>query len=301
MVYLGHWGMTLRPFDNNHTKRFFVPHSGAALALAKLRYAVASEFGAMAVYGPAGVGKSELATMILSEAAEKGLVTGCLTNPAGTVSEVLISVGAILGAPPVADGRGAFDSLHLWLSKLGAEGRSACLMVDDIQTIQDLMVLETLRMLLSIEEQGRRVLSLLLIGQESMLTLLNQASEFSSHLSLKIQLSSMSLEETKMYILFRLKAAGCTRGVFTRKAAERVFALSRGIPRNVNRLCELALLTGYGLGVNKVDPDIVTMSARDLGLLRVNGLEHVIGPGGGAGIKSGGEEGVEEDILAGLT
>jgi general secretion pathway protein A len=123
----------------------------------------------------------------------------------------------------------------------------------------------------------------------------------------------MGIEETKRYILYRLKIAGCTRGIFTRQAGQLVHEVAGGIPRNVNRLCELALVTGYGLGEEKIGPEIVGMAAREIGL-DGEGEDDAADRAGGIAtvpVEAATEEDVlgsvpvpppepEEDILAGL-
>jgi general secretion pathway protein A len=58
-------------------------------------------------------------------------------------------------------------------------------------------------------------------------------------------LPAFSAEETGGYVAHRLQAAGAAREIFDRSAVEAVHALGRGIPRCINRLCDLALLVGY--------------------------------------------------------
>jgi general secretion pathway protein A len=45
--------------------------------------------------------------------------------------------------------------------------------------------------------------------------------------------------------MHRLEVAGCTRPVFTPSALESLYELSGGVPRRINRLCDLALLVGF--------------------------------------------------------
>ena len=287
-MYLAHWGMRVRPFENHHQPHFFVPYESAMLGLTKLRYATTSHLGVTCVLGAPGVGKTQLVRMLCMELDSAGWQAVYVPNPNGPVEEVMRMIASLLGAEKPA-GSSARECLHLQLAALAEAGRSVCLVVDDLHTAGDMALLEGLRMLLNVEVGGRSAADVILAGQMGLEARLQGASGFASHLGMKISLAPMDAEETKKYILLRLKASGCNRGIFTRKAADTIYELSDGIPRNVNRICELSLATAYGLNVTKVGPDVIDMAASDLGIVRdiLSGLP--------AGVESG-----QDDILAGM-
>ncbi len=268
-MYLSHWGMRRRPFDNSHALEFFVPVESASLALAKLRYVLSSELGAAALTGPAGVGKTQVARIVCNELAAAGWITAYLTNPSGTCAETLSRIAFLLGT--LVPEEAALPALMATLTELREAGKKVCLAVDEVHTIHDPDILENLRMLLDQERAERRLLNLVLIGQPAMKKKLAAASDFASHLALNIKMEPMGPEETNNYVLYRLKVAGCNSGIFTRRAADMIYRLAGGLPRNVNRLCELSLVTGFGLGAKKVAPEIVRMAAEDLGLATAPG------------------------------
>ena len=173
--------------------------------------------------------------------------------------------------------------------------------MDDVQTARGTDFLETLRTLLNVEEEGIRALSLLLIGQPGMERRLAAASSFNTRLGVMAILDRMTEDETRMYILSHLKNAGSRHGIFTRQAAEHVVRLSRGIPRQINRLCEMSLVIAYGLESVKIGPDIVDMAAGDLDMLPDDNATFFPWPHPEPmADKSGGEAESGGDILAGL-
>ena len=63
-----------------------------------------------------------------------------------------------------------------------------------------------------------------------------------------------NVEETDRYITSRLLVAGAERtDVFSPEAVDYIFRCSDGIPRNINNLCDNALLAGYAAGVFLAD------------------------------------------------
>jgi len=264
-MYLEYWGMQVRPFDCGHAPAFFVPLENIALCQTKLRYILSAELGAATLTGVAGVGKSELARMTLHELQQADWATAYVANPSGRSEDVMRMIAGLLGS--TAEAGSPLEILVAQLVRLAEQQRKVCVVVDEVHTVKDLDILEAFRMLLNVECAGRRILNVILAGQPGMDALLEQASDFRSHTALRVHLQPIDLEETKRYVLFRLKEAGCSRGLFTRQAADCVHEFSGGLPRNINRVCELALVTGFGLQVKKIGPDIVRMAAQDLGLI----------------------------------
>ena len=192
--------------------------------------------------------------------------------------------------------------LQEFLLARAIERRPVLLVADDVQAARGTEFLEILRTLLNIENDGVKSLSILLVGQADMERRLIAASGFNSQLVMRAVLQPMTDDETRLYILARLKAAGSRQGIFTKHAADLIVKYSRGYPRQVNRLCEMALVIAFGLEENVISPDIVDMAAADLDLL----------PAGEASFfpwphpvpaeepEEEGKEEDEEDILAAL-
>ena len=73
-------------------------------------------------------------------------------------------------------------------------------------------------------------------------------------------------EATAAYIRHRLRVAGAKRDLFAPEALEAVHRHARGTPRLINTLCDNALLEGFLLKRERIDPEIIHGVARDLGV-----------------------------------
>jgi Holliday junction resolvasome RuvABC ATP-dependent DNA helicase subunit len=62
----------------------------------------------------------------------------------------------------------------------------------------------------------------------------------------------MDRETVLHYIAHRLRIAGGEPGLFSKQAAEAVHVASRGIPRLVNQLCDLAMTYAFAAGQQQV-------------------------------------------------
>ena len=62
----------------------------------------------------------------------------------------------------------------------------------------------------------------------------------------------------------RLEAAGATRPIFSPLAMRPLYELSGGIPRRINRLCDLALLVGFADESTEISAEQVEAVAEEL-------------------------------------
>ncbi|MDR1744414.1 MAG: AAA family ATPase [Planctomycetota bacterium] len=301
MVYTNFWELDFYPFANDNRPETFVPTHAASLAVARLRYALGTGMGASALFGEPGSGKSRAARIIEREFAGARWLTAYFPNPSGTPRDILAALNADAAAA-VPSGSFGMIELQTFLAERARCNQPALLVVDDVQAARGTDFLETLRTLLNIENDGVKALSILLVGQPGMERKLAAASGFDGQLMMRAVLDPMTDEETRLYILARLKAAGSRQGIFTKQSAELVVKFSKGLPRQVNRLCELSLVIAYGLEEKRVTPEIVEMAAADLDVLPAGEAAFFHWPHPASPETAPPEEPADEDdVLAALT
>jgi hypothetical protein len=85
------------------------------------------------------------------------------------------------------------------------------------------------------------------------------------------KLEPLTLEELREYLHHRLTQAGLPQqNLFPEDAILAIFEYTRGIPRLINSLCDIALHTGFGLRSPLITTAIIREAARDLDLLSNN-------------------------------
>jgi type II secretory pathway predicted ATPase ExeA len=140
------------------------------------------------------------------------------------------------------------DALARFLLQSQARGRHCVLIVDEAQSL-GADVLEQLRLLTNLETHERKLLQIVLIGQPELRTLLANPGmeQLSQRVVARYHLGPLSEEETGRYIQHRMEYAGLAGVVpFDAEARRRIYRLTRGVPRQVNRVCDRALLGAYG-------------------------------------------------------
>jgi general secretion pathway protein A len=86
---------------------------------------------------------------------------------------------------------------------------------------------------------------------------------------LRIDLEPWQQADTADFLQQSLKQAGCQASVFADPAISRLHELSRGIPRRVSQLADLALLASAGRELQQIDADVVESVYRELAVVEV--------------------------------
>ncbi|HJT33759.1 MAG TPA: AAA family ATPase [Pirellulales bacterium] len=251
-MYEAYWKLSRRPFGSGADPRAYYPSDAHQGALLKLRYTIENQHSAALLTGPPGSGKTLLLRLLSDQLPDRFQPIVELVFPEMPAAELLASLAAGLGTmPPIAAGTALptiADSIARIQAKLrehAAKGRHTVLAIDDAQLLEGNRTFETLRLLLNMEADGRPLLTLLLVGQPALLPMMERMPHFEERLGAKCLLRPLTVEETMSYVSHRLTTAGAQQTIFDTAALETLFRLTRGVPRRINRLCDLALLIAF--------------------------------------------------------
>ena len=149
------------------------------------------------------------------------------------------------------------------LREAGKRSEQVIFVMDEAHLL-DQAALETMRLLLNLECQSPRAMTLLLVGQPALLPTLDRTLELNQRLSVKCLLRRFAIEESVAYVAYRLKTAGARRAIFTDDALGSVHHLTHGNPRQINRICDLALLVGFAEDLKEIGPEQIASVAEEL-------------------------------------
>ncbi len=248
-MYESYWQLERRPFENWCDPEFYFPAETHQAALLKLRYAVENRRGAALLAGPSGSGKTMLAEMLRDLLAAEFSPIVHLVFPQMSADELLAYLGVRLGGTPLgAETPGVHESVRRiegLLEENVGQGKHAVVVIDEAHLVQDNRTWEALRLLLNFQWSGQPGLTLVLAGQPGVLPTLDRLPHLEERLAVKCLLRPLSATETRDYVTHRLKTAGTPRDIFEPDALDALDRLAHGVPRRINRLCDLALLIGY--------------------------------------------------------
>ena len=264
MSYENHWGLSQLPFENVPDPKFYYPDPMHEEALHRLLYGVQTRKGAVMLTGEIGCGKTLLSRELGLHLSGQQYDLAVIANPSFGVEDFLTEVLYQLGMEPTKTKVKLLHLLNKRLLENYKKGKQTVIVVDEAQVIPDDQVFEELRLLLNFQLNDRFLLTLVLMGQPELNARVMGIKQFAQRISIKYHLGAFSQEETFKYVAFRLKAARCEREIFTPDALALIFERSGGVPRNINRLCDLCLLIGFMDRAMQVDRAIVERAASDL-------------------------------------
>jgi len=247
-MYETYWHLNQKPFENATDPRFYYPGESHQAALLKLRYAIENRRGGALLAGPSGTGKTLVTTLLRGTLGEDFSPFVHLVFPKMATAELIAYLADELdGMNPAAtpDLRSSTQRIERFLAANTKKGRHAIIAIDEAHLLHDADTFEALRLLLNFEPDGSPAMTLLLVGQSSILPSINRMPQFEERLGVKCLLRPFSEMETAGYVEHRLKVAGATRSIIEHDALSTLQELTHGVARRINRLCDLALLIGF--------------------------------------------------------
>jgi len=267
-VYAAHYHLSEPPFSIAPDPAFLYLSARHQEALGHLLYGTGQYGGFVQLTGEVGTGKTTIIRTLLSQKLAN-VDIAMVHNPRQSELEFVASICDELGVsypPDATQGNGSIkvlvDALNEHLLKTHAAGRRTVLIIDEAQNLPP-GVLEQVRLLTNLETNKEKLLRIMLIGQPELTELLARPDlrQLSSRITARFHLTPLTLAETTRYISHRLQVAGGAADLFTDAAMARVHRYARGIPRQINIICDRALLGAYSRGYRTVTPPIVDQAA----------------------------------------
>ncbi|MFZ0132863.1 MAG: AAA family ATPase, partial [Desulfobacterales bacterium] len=228
-------------------------------ALAILRYGVLENKGLLLLTGDIGTGKTTLVSALVDRLDTDRVVTARLPDPGLTRREFFYLVSRGFGITGQVHDKETFtDAFGNFLDQISSRNKKALLIIDEAQVAND-RVLEEIRLLSNLEYRHVKPLNIFLVGQsefnQQLLEPANRAIK--ERIAVNYSLEPLTEAETAAYIAHRLQVAGTRKKIFTDDAVHEIQAFSKGAPRRINILCDLALVRGYAENARVLDRRVI--------------------------------------------
>ncbi len=273
-MYEKYWGLSEKPFQNTPDPRYIYLSPQHEDALMKLGYVISQDLGCGMLTGVFGCGKTLLGKAVLNDLGQDRYACAFIANP--SVSEPAELLRAILrGLSPQALPEKKTELLvDPLLEKLNTilvdnirDGKKNIVFVDETHTIGDSRIIEQLRMLLNFQQSDKFLLTLLLLGQPELKDKVQGNKPLDQRVAIRCQLGPLEEDETNKYIIHRLTVAGKKdSSLFDSDALKAIFKHTGGIPRRINTLCDLVLMSGFAKKVEKIKAGLVESVIKDFNL-----------------------------------
>lgn len=264
-MYLNFYKLAHEPFSLTPDPDFFYLGPGHREAFASVCYGVERGKGFACVTGEVGTGKTTVVRTYLARRLGDHIVPVYLFHAKLTFRELLVTILRELDAGAVTETCG--DMLNHLYNKLIAfhmERKVVALFIDEAQNL-DVETLEGLRMLSNLETRKQKLLQIILIGQPELEDKLRRRElrQLNQRIAVRASIPPLTREESVAYILHRLRvAADMPAEVFTPAALRLIARKTRGIPRNLNILCDHTLVEGYAAQQRPATPRTVRAALR---------------------------------------
>jgi len=245
-MFASFFGLTRLPFTPDLPPDALFRSAGLEETLSRLRY-VLSQRAIALLAGEPGSGKTATLRALVAASDPATHKFLYLVNP-GSPRGLYRLLGHALGLVPAHFAADLGRQIQQALLRLVDHGVNPVLLCDEAQD-WPAAVLQELRYLLNADMDARTPCALILVGHPDLRRRLALESlrPLAQRLAITATLTGLHSTETADYIDHQLRWAGATRPLFTREVLELVAPYSRGLPRQINRLCTASLLAAAGV------------------------------------------------------
>lgn len=258
-MYFQYYGFKEPPFNMTPNSRFFYQSGKHTEALSTLQYAIEQRKGFVVITGDIGSGKTTVCRTLLNHL-DATTQTALVTNTHISGKDLLSTVLEDLEVEycPGSKARLLFQLNEYLIGQL----RNDCnvvLIIDEAQNLKP-AVLEEVRMLSNLETEHEKLIQIIFLGQPELKKklALPRLEQLRQRIAVYYHLMPLSQDETKDYILHRLKVATeSDRQYFTDEALDTIYQYTKGVPRLINQLADSALLNGFIYEKEIIDKDLM--------------------------------------------
>ncbi len=268
MDYHEFHGLSQAPFELSPDPGLFVMSAAHEDALDRFYRGILSERGFLVLTGEVGTGKTLLLHTImglLGDNYQIAYVFHSHLNSADLLELILSEFG--VKVPANASQAMRLKAMSSFLIEARRQGIRPVLMIDEAQNLSP-TTLEEMRMISNLETYEGKLLQFVLAGQSELVDLLNapELRQLKQRVSVRANLTGLTASETSRYIQQRCQMSGAQDCLFDRQLILHIYALTLGIPRLINSVCDSLLLNSFLDGTREITLDQLRRLQQELDL-----------------------------------
>ena len=247
-MYLDFFQLNEFPFNVTPDPRFLFFSDRHREAFDSLLYGVEHRKGFIVLTGEVGCGKTTICRSVLN-ILPSATHSALILNPSLTASQLIRSILHDLNIEPKGNDKLVhIAQLNRFLIHCLEKGENVAVIIDESQNL-DPQLMEQVRMLSNLETDQHKLMQIILSGQPELKERLRQPElrQLRQRVMVHCDLAPLATVETALYIQHRLKVAGSSdpASIFQGAAIQQIYEIASGIPRQINTLCDRALLSAY--------------------------------------------------------
>ena len=260
-MYEAFYGLSSKPFQLSPDPGFYFSSKQHQRARAYLEYGVMRCEGFIVITGEVGAGKTTIVRGLLDSLDSGTIMAAHLVSTQLGADDTLRLVGAAFGIHVRGVSKAdLLVALEAFFIAQTLQGKRCLLVVDEAQNLHPHAV-EELRMLSNFQHDRDALLQIFLVGQPEFRDILQSQGmeQLRQRVTATCHLGPLDANETREYILHRIKCAGATdKPTFDPDIFDSIYQHTRGIPRRINTLCDRVLLQGFLMDRTHIDLALVT-------------------------------------------
>lgn len=270
-MYKAFYGLKASPFQISTDPKFLWLGGKHREAIAMLKYGiqVKDHTGMVLLTGDTGTGKTTLINALF-QSLDRSVIRAAIKNPSLGGLDFFNYLSAVLGSSTTFASKSLFLlAFEQFLKNAAAKKKKVLLVIDEAQVLTDKM-LEEVRLLTNFERNGQSLIHIFLMGQQDLRDKLSRPENkaLNQRITLNYHIDPLAPDETEEYIRYRLQVAGTSRPLFIPEAVRLVHRFSQGLPRQINIICDHALLTGYVRNLTQIPGAVIHECVKDLSISR---------------------------------
>lgn len=242
-MYEEHFGFDRKPFEQTPDSEFLYLSEQHGYAVASMKFAIANRDAFVIVTGEIGSGKTTMLNKVFSEM-DDDIAVARVNNTQLSDVELLQLILAEFGIKAFQKKKAELIyELQQFVQSQHHAGRQVVLMIDEAQNLSA-KVLEQLRLLTCLETEKEKLVTVLLLGQPELNSLIDAPSmeQLRQRCRLRLHIKPLAEEDVDGYVRHRLGVAGGSfKNVFYPDVPAVIYGHTQGIPRLINTLCDTAL------------------------------------------------------------
>ncbi len=260
-----YWNLTKKPFSNTPDLNFLYNSDGFEEGYARLLYNITEIKGGLTlVTGEVGCGKTYLANALKENLEEQNALPFIIRNPKLSSTQLIKTILQKIGVEETPRFKLlVLNMLEETLLDFNSKDIIVIGLIDEAQ-ILSLDAFREIRLLLNLETPEEKLLHLVLLGQPELKNRIDKVPQLKQRVNVRFHLEPLTKKETKAYIKHRLKVAGSKKEIFTEKSLDKLYSVSKGLPRIINNIAQNALFVGATEDRKEIPPDIIESVAADL-------------------------------------
>jgi general secretion pathway protein A len=263
-MYEAYFNLKERPFSISPDPRFFYLTAQHKEALTNCQYMITNRVGPVYVHGDVGTGKTTIARRLYQQLLDDPkYIVAMIISPNLKSSNALLRL--IMKEFNVKTDKKYENSLTLFgefLQDSAVQGKVPVLFIDEAQLLKPDM-LELVRFLLNFETNTQKLLQIVLFGQNELAANLESKKELKSRMY-RSALASLNRSDMESMIQFRFQVAGGEKHPFTPDGLDELYKFTLGLPREICKVTDMALLRAMVNQTHAVNADIVRQTAEQL-------------------------------------